>query len=381
MPTKAYLDVAGTAMRERGAWVALLAAALLVAAATVWTYGWLDRYQPDGRGWLPEPAFASGWEVEGPLGAVVTDRGTARLTNTDPEGGVGLRRLLRRVPGDAAVFDLSAVVSTDGLSGGRPRWRGGRVTFSERSRGERMGDQGSVSFPRGRNVELANIRENRAPALYRKRFVIGSDTPAVELAIRLRHASGTLTVSDLRIEGHVERPAFRLAAASLRIGWTLLFLSGLVLTLRRIHGTRRRAVMTALALAGAAIVLTPHSLRETITDFASDDLLGGAVGPETAAGIGHFWLFLALGFATRMLRPRDRLSLQLVALVLLAGASELAQLMADARNPSLADWAADGLGAVVGLVAAWLAARIRSAAAPAAGGPASGETADPPTRQ
>ncbi len=319
-------------------------AAVAVAVATAWVYGLLERYQPDGRDWLAGPAFASGWEVEGPAEGIAVHGGTARLTNADPEGGVGLRLRLRRGPGDAAVFELSAVVWTEGLGGGRPRWRGGRVTFTDRG-----SDRGSAGFPRGRNVELANLQADRAPAPYRKRFVVGSDAAELELAVRLRHATGTIGVGDLRMVGYVERPAFRRAADGLRLAWAGLFLVGLGLALRAVEGAGPRAAMAGLAVAAAVVLMMPHSAREGIAGLLSRDLLGGAVSVETAARIGHFWLFAAIGCAARVLRPGDRPLVLLAALVPLAGASELAQLMADARSPSLPDWGADCLGAALGL--------------------------------
>jgi hypothetical protein len=139
-------------------------------------------------------------------------------------------------------------------------------------------------------------------------------------------------VSDLAVIGYVERPAFRLAADALRVGWAVLFLAGLVLVLRTVRGGRPHLALAALAVTGAVIILMPHLLRETIAETLSRTLLRGAVTPETAARIGHFWLFAALGLVTRLLRPNDRLWVQFLGLVLLAGASELAQLMADGRN-------------------------------------------------
>lgn len=351
MATKGYLDVAGQGRHARRRWLALLAAAMALAAVTGWVYGRLERYQPDGRRWLPEDLLA-GAEIEGDPAGIVREGRTLRLSNGDPAGGIGLRWLLERAPGDASVLELSAIVWTEGLSGGRPRWRGGRVTVTD-ARSVHPGDEP----PRGRNIELANLQRDRAPAAYRKRFTFASDTPAVELAIRIRHATGTIGVSDLAVRGYVERPQFRAVANVVRAAWALLFLCGLGLALRSIRQAGARLALGALAVAGAALILMPYSLRETITGTVSRHLLRGAIDAEGVAQAGHVALFALLGCATRLLRPRDRLLVQLLAFALLAGASELAQLMADARQPSLGDWAADALGAVLGIGLAALMTR------------------------
>jgi hypothetical protein len=337
----------------------LLALTLLVAALTAALYNFADRYQPDGRAWLANPALApavpggppAGWHVDGPPTAVqALAGGGVRLTNLDPAGGIGLRQILRRERGDAAVFDLTATIGSEGIAGGRPGWRPARVTLAE------FGEDDNV---RGGHVELATVRGTSPPRTYRRRFTFGDGIDAVELALRLRTATGSFVVRDLSLTGLVERPGFRAAAWTLRAAWAALFAGWLWLGLRGLTRPTDRLLLGASVTGGALLLLLPVDVRHALTEEVSRRLLGGVVSADVAAQLGHIGIFLALGWLTRWLRPRDPLALALAALALVAGAAELAQFMADARHPSLEDWACNALGAALGVGLTWLTTRIR----------------------
>jgi hypothetical protein len=173
-------------------------AALFLALVTLATYRLLARYEPDPQGYITNPGFVratgeavpSGWRVEGDPAGIVVDGGTLQLTNTDPLGGIGLVQVVERKLGDASVFDLSVVAGAEEVEGGQRYWRGARITMAIPHEGE---------LPRGRNRQLANMQGNRALRAYSKRFTFGSGAPQVELALRLRHATGTLLVRDLKV--------------------------------------------------------------------------------------------------------------------------------------------------------------------------------------
>lgn len=342
-----------------------------MAALTAALYGRADRYEPDGRAWLANPGLVpdaaglpAGWEVEGPPGSVEAVTGGVRLTNRDPDGFVGLRQVIRRERGEAAVFDLSAVVSGEGIAGGRPGWRPGRVTVAP--------DPGPDAEPvRGDHVELMNVRGTRAPRAYQHRFRFGDRTEAVELAFRLRTATGALVVRDLSVTGMVERPGFRAAATGLRAAWAALFAGWLWLAWTGLARPVDRLLVGALATGAATLLLLPVDLRQALTEEVSRRLLGGVVGSGTAAQLGHVGLFLAIGWLARRLRPGDTLPRLLPAMVLLAGVGELAQYLADARHPSLEDWGCNALGATLGLILG----RSWTRGKPDAGGPA-GQSAE-----
>lgn len=346
----------------------LAAVTLAVVAATVALHGGVERFRPDPRAWIANPGFVAGadgevagWEREGPAGAVVAaggGDGVVRLTNRDPEGGVGLRQVLRRAPGAAAVFELSATVAAEGIAGGRKGWWPGRVTLA-------VPEPGALA--RGADVELATVRGTRPAETYYRRFTVDADAPEVELALRLRLATGTLVVGNLRLTALAEPPWFEPASGALAIAWALLATAWLVMALRGVAGRGNKVALAALSVGGAALLLLPHDARDRLLDWGSEGLLGDLVERETFGQAGHFALFLALGWLVRRLRPRDPPALQLFVLGLAGGAGELVQLLADGRAPTLDDWSMNASGAALGLAAAALVATLsaRRAAADA----------------
>jgi hypothetical protein len=147
----------------------------------------------------------------------------------------------------------------------------------------------------------------------------------------------------------VEQPGFRAAAWALRACWAALFAGWLWLGLRGLARPVDRLLLGVSVTGGAALLLLPVDLRHALTEEVSRRLLGGLLGADAASQLGHVAIFLAVGGLTRWLRPRDPIPAALAALTLVAGAAELAQLMADARHPSLEDWACNTLGAALGV--------------------------------
>jgi hypothetical protein len=202
-------------------------------------------------------------------------------------------------------------VGSEGIAGGQPGWRPGRVTLAEAN-----GDDDV----RGGKVELARVRGTSQPRPYRERFAFGSRTGAVELALRLRTATGSLVVRDVSITGYVERPGFRVAAWGLRAAWAALFAGWLWLGLRGLARPADRLVLGMSATGAAFLLLLPVNLRHALTEEVSGRLLGGLVGADTAGQLGHVAIFLAVGWLARWFKPRDSVPLVLAALTLVAGA-------------------------------------------------------------
>jgi VanZ family protein len=135
-----------------------------------------------------------------------------------------------------------------------------------------------------------------------------------------------------------------------------------VLALRGVQERRQRLAVLALAAVAAFFLLMPEVQRDQIGRLLSRSV-AGLIAPQQTSEIGHLLLFALAAFSLRHLRigltPLQALAL----LAALAGLSELVQFLADARTPSLGDWAVDLLGAVLGLLAAMALDRWRQSRA------------------
>ena len=341
-----------------------LAAALALAALTLVAFTRLSRMEQAAIPWPLDPGFATivdgsapdrgagevtdGWQIEGDRSGIAVAGGVLSLRNADPETGVGLRQTWHLTPGAPHMFRLSATVASEGIRGTR---NGFRV--------------GEVSLVAGKDIErpffhplhrLAGLRGTREPARYVEYFEFPAAADRVELAIRLRHATGELRVSDLRLVGLAERPWFAELRLGLQLAWTALLAWGLVLFAR---GIDHRASALGLAVAGAGgafLLLMPEGMRDATLIGLTDRLPERLAGPDALAAIGHFAIYLVAGFLLRLSRRGDAWYVQLPLLLGLAGLSELLQFLTELRSPALDDWAVNSLGAALGWLTAagWL---------------------------
>jgi hypothetical protein len=240
------------------------------------------------------------------------------------------------------------MVASDNIQGMRNGFRVGEVTLVAGEDVER-----TFFHPLHR---LAGLRGTRAEARYVEQFRFPASADRVELAIRLRHATGELRVSDLHLVALAERPWFGDLRLGLQLGWIVLLGLGLRLFARGVDHHASAAALAVAALGGAILLLMPEGMRDSTLVGIADGLPHQLVGVDGLAAVGHFVLFLLAGFLLRLSRRSDPWPAQLLLLLGLAGLSELLQFLAELRTPTLDDWATNAVGALLGWLPAmaWL---------------------------
>jgi VanZ family protein len=341
-----------------------LAAAAVLAAVTLVAFTHLRQFETVATPWPFDPGFATiadgtaplhgpgeppaGWQVEGDRSGLSVADGVLRLRNDDPEAGVGVRQLWRLAPDGPHAFKLSATVASEGIEGTRNGFRVGEVSVVADADIER-----SFFHPLHR---LAGLRGTREPAVYVEYFKFPSAAKEVELAIRLRHATGELRVSHLQLVGLGERPWFAEMRRALQVAWALMLVAGLWLFGRGIDH-RGSAVALALAAgAGAVLLMMPEGMRDSTLVRLADYLPRRLAAVDALAYLGHFVIFAVAGCLLRLSRRGDPWLVQILLLVGLAGLSEVLQFLAELRTPTLDDWATNAAGGVLGWLPAmgWL---------------------------
>lgn len=327
---------------------------LLLSLLTLAAFLGLERLEPVPIPWPADRDFAAlaagapvagqGWEIEGDPAKVAVADGVLRLHNDDPGSSVGVRQVFRLGPGDPRVFTLGAVAS------GRAIERGGRGHYIGEVTLVADGDIGRRRFTSLHR--LTGMRGDRGQERFTHQFRFPSDASRVELAIRLRNATGTISVAQLRLTGFVEKASFAWVRRVLTAAWAVSLLVGAGLFWRGV--TLRRTGLALLAASGAGLVLLllPHGPREALLQPFGHLVPGMRLGSETTAMMGHVSVFAAVGLLMRLLQRREPWPAQLVLLLALAGMTELLQFMAELRTPSLDDWLANGCGALIGWAAA-----------------------------
>lgn len=343
-----------------------LGTALLLSLATLLVFTHLRRFDAVPVPWPFDPAFATvadgtapdrapdatgpaaGWEVEGPRAGIAVEGGVLTLRNDDPEGGVGIRQLWQLAPGGPRAFHLVATVASQDIQGTRVGLRVGEVTLVADADIDRQ--HFSVMN------RLAGLRGTHAPGRYVEYFKFPAATTRVELGIRLRHATGALTVSGLELQALDERPMFRWVTGALQVAWAVVLVAGCWLFWR---GTDHRAsalTLAAAAAAGFVLLMMPEGIRDGTIARVIDLLPKRLAHDDIAASAGHFLIFAAVGFLLRLSRRQEPWWRQILLLIALAGLSELLQFLAELRSPTLDDWLTDAVGGVLGWLPAmaWL---------------------------
>ncbi|MEK0082787.1 VanZ family protein [Benzoatithermus flavus] len=337
--------------RAAVAWTVLVA---LLSLATFLVFTTMQRFTPVPSSWPRDPRFATlaagadpAWEVEGDPAAVRVEQGTLHVRNDDPEATVGLRQVWPLDAGAPRVFRLAATVASRDIAGTRAGFRVGEVTL--------IADRAIGRAPLRAIHRLVALGGTRAPARYVALFQFPSGAREVELAVRLRHATGELTVKDLELKAYEERRPFTVLRTFLRASWTGVLAVGGLLFWRGVDHRPAATVLVAVAGAGLVLLMMPESLREATLEPLARLVPNRLFGEDGVAYAGHFAIFAVAGFLLRLSRRAEPWPRQVLLLIGLAGLTELLQFLTELRSPTLDDWFTNAVGALAGwLPAAWL---------------------------
>lgn len=330
----------------RGAWLMLVAAALM--AVTVLVFRDLPRYRLPGRPLLTDPAFQDGLAEWQQHGLVRPDRavpGRVVLQNREPTESAWLERVFE-LPPERNFLWLSASAQARAIKPGPQPTARGRIVLAQ------IDALGRLQWQRPH--ALAELDGTSSPQSFNAVFAVPSTIPQVMLGLHLRQATGELMVEGLRLELVSERALFRLAATSVVAAWCLLA----ALTLHRLRRSLEPFELQlwfggACGMLGGALML-PASWRQVVLEDLGRGLAlpGHIVGPLALALV-----FALLAGLVRLGRPEDRLWLQLTGWLLTATAAEVALLTID-HLPQPGRWLFAVAGSLAGLTAIAISRRL-----------------------
>ena len=331
-------------------------ATTVLALLTIVTFGYLPRYQTDGRSVLDNADFRDdfrGWQVAGLVTLDETELGHAILQNLEPAGEVYLRRTIT-LPEGATSLRLRADVATSRVEHGREPWQTARVYLvQETADGTKLWDQPH---------QLVNLVGTTPRQHFQAVFDVSGGSPTVTLGIELPYTSGRMEVANLGLAIVAERTPFRLAAALLVCGWSLLAFrvtSGLYRSIRL--PLVRTWLLATLAVLVIGVFMPAQLRRQLIDGLAS----GFGLRLQDPDAFGHAIVFGLLALLVRIGRPRDPLLVHLSCWLLVGAATEVLQLLTPDRSPEAGDWLIAAIGTTVGLALAetglWIQRRVERA--------------------
>lgn len=331
-----------------GRLAALTVLSVILVALTIATFVLLPRYETLGDPLIAHPAFEAGladWQQEGRVAYDPNAPGNVSLESLSTDTPTFLTRDIALSSGETLLL-LRAAVQGEDVQPGPEIWDQARIYLARLdSDGEPLWDE---------DHELFDLSGTTGVRNYSRAFSIPDDVDAVRLGIELKNATGKLTVSRLELV-EAERPmTFVIMAACLLLAWGVLTLYSAFRTLKGIDSRPiRLSLGIACALSVAALML-PGALHEVWIDAIAGPL--GLKNPDVDV-IGHAVVFTILPFLVRLGRPSVPILLHVGVWLLIAVASEAAQLFTFDREPSVEDLVVDGMGILLGLS---LAEAVRS---------------------
>ena len=368
-----------------------LVAVLVLAAATLFLFGFFDRYQVVQPQLLSNGGFSGGlsaWRAAGGADQLQLDQGVLQIRSKRAGQSPGIRQVVERNP-DIKRVCLSAWLRHTAVGAGPRSWNGTRILLVQRnSRGDRL-------------WELPHqVDQSRGDGPWRRvseTFWLPAQVSSVEVTAVLNQVVGEMQVRGLTLEAVREHAAFTMARYALTAAW-LLTLPWLIWPLYQPGPMRRRRL--SVILMGAVIlvgVLTPQTakiqLRKTASAMLQSDVVAAfkavhvktkaatsspSKAPPTAAAtpiaaanslpayqiwfaaakLGHVIFFALLAVAVTLIWRRQNWRLLCLYLTAFAVAAETLQLLSLDRNATPVDAGLNLLGTAAGLGVGLYAIRV-----------------------
>lgn len=332
-------------MRSEPGTIRFLTIALLaLLVGTLALFGAVPRYEPFGPDLLPDPPFVASlapWKIQGPRERLeVLPDGGLRLRNDEPGRLVGVALRLPR-PKSADMILLQARFSTENVRRGEAGWQVASIALA--------GVDGENRALWNRPHRLFSGTGSHESIERSVVFHLTDNVEGLLAAIGLARATGTLEVQDIRAFAVRESTLFATLRQALQVAWAIWGTGFVVCLLRNV---RRPLIASALLLVGGTLgvgLLMPGEVRIRLSEQVASALPLMGFEPEQ---IAHFGLFATVAFLLRLTRLRDPVWVHLLGLAAFAALTEILQLFAVERGPSLDDWLTDAIGIALGLAAA-----------------------------
>lgn len=225
-------------------------------------------------------------------------------------------------------------------------------------------NSGGMTNGHGKRLFLESGSKPLAP--YSRTIHLGREIGSVDIAARLKNASGKLTVSSIELSRLQELPLFKRIKFALLAIWVLLFAAFGWVALRVF--TRTHAILLAGVLfVGLVGVLLPDGLMTSLNSLvkgllpttviaAAGKVLANLFGYTNLGGsgaeigkMGHFAVFLILGVIAGLNFRKTGAVFSLALIAVFASLTEVLQLLVVGRTASVNDFLIDVSAGTIGM--------------------------------
>lgn len=314
---------------------------IFLAAVTLISHTWVDRYEQDG----PE-LLTDNWSARASKNsrADITEN-ELTLFSSESRITISIHQEIPRVePG--AVLKLSAEAKSDEVVAGEKPWNQARLLLVQND-----GKKDRWDLP-GLVVSLTGTSDWKS---YHNAFTIAPETRRIRVAAQLNQSTGSFQVKNIQLHAVREARAFTWVRNILLGSWGAFFLllAGSCLFMGR-KTVLFRTLLVSVFICIIIGTTIPGNVREQVsheikTQMHAESHTIQAVIPWDLSKVWHFCFFSFLGLILCLMMAKEPTLQLMILILLLAGGTEIVQLYIDDRSPLFTDFLIDAAGGLSGI--------------------------------
>ncbi|MBA3754756.1 MAG: VanZ family protein [Nitrosomonas sp.] len=314
---------------------------IFLAAATIASHLWIDRYQQIG------PDLLTGnWEIMASKNSWVDiTENELTLSSRDSRTGAGAYQNLPMIAqGTGLIF--SAEMKCDNVVLGKKLWNRARLILVQNN-GKK--DRWNLSHV------VASLTGTHDWQSYRNFFYITPKTRSIWIAAELNQATGSLQVRNLQLYPVSETQTYSRIRTIILFSWGAFFL---LLTGSCLFAEKRSMLFRVL-LASAFISIIvgtslPGYMKDSVshqieTQIDTDSPAFKTIIPWDLSKVWHVCFFFLLGLILCLMLKKQPATHVMAIILMMAGGTEIVQLYIDGRTPLVTDFFIDAAGGIAGM--------------------------------
>jgi VanZ family protein len=327
---------------------------IFLAVVTMGCHFFIDQYERIG----PE-MLGDHWTMHAPeSGRAGVVENELRLFSLDIKKSVSIQQEILSFD-QGSIVNLSADMKCEKIRPGAKPYNLARLLLVQHD-----GQKDRWNLPH----LVASFIETHGWDNYSQFFTIGLETKKLKVVALLSQSTGSFWLKNLRLYPVSQTQVYTWIKTGILVAWT--FFAVFLLGSCFFYGNQKIVVQGMLVLAFIAIIIgttMPVDMKSWVSkqvvnqihtagDAFSDrfaDRFSATIEPAIVSYLskaGHFCFFVLFGLALSLLLSRESAILVMTHILLLAGATELAQFYIDGRSPLVWDFIIDASGGLFGIL-------------------------------
>ncbi len=318
----------------------------LLAGVTIFCHFFIDQYEKSGL-----EILGDNWTLNASeSGRAEMEENRLFLFSSDQKKSVSIQQEIPSFE-QGSILELSADMKCDNIQAGAKPWNQSRLLLVQHD-----GQKDRWNRPH----LVASFVGTHEWDSYSQSFAIGLETEKIMVVAQLSQSTGSFWVKNLRLYPVTQTKAYTWVKTGILFSWGLfsVFLLGSCF----FYGSHKTLLQGMLVIAFISIIIgttMPNGMKNRVSNQVVNQIHGvtdtffDRFEPAVASYIskaGHFCFFLLFGLVLSMLMGRESGITVMIHILLLAGATELAQFYIDGRSPLVWDFVIDGSGGLIGLL-------------------------------